>query len=81
MQQKAPDKHNVSADTSISALIRNKTMFNPKPKQKMIEESKKDAFDITKDKFFDKQRVDSELNPLKLSELFSTEFSTLSSYN
>lgn len=48
-----------------------------------MEESKKEAFDITKDKFFDKQRQDSELNPLKLSaaELGSTEFSTLSSYN
>jgi len=31
MQQQTPEKHNVSADTSIAALIRRKTMFNPKP--------------------------------------------------
>jgi hypothetical protein len=29
-------------------------MFNPKPKPKKLEESKKDAFDLTKDQFFNK---------------------------
>jgi hypothetical protein len=53
-EKKTPDKHNISADTSNDALIKRKTMFNPKPKAKVLEESKKEAFDLTKDEFFNK---------------------------
>ena len=53
-ERKTPDKHNISADTSNDALIKRKTMFNLKPKVKELEESKKEAFDMTKDEFFNK---------------------------